>query len=93
MLNGGAGADSMSGGDGNDTYYVDNVDDSVIETLGASGARRDRQCTAVWRLHPSSANVENLYIDSTGAANGTGIALDNTLFRRSGQQCAGRARG
>ena len=29
-------------------------------------------------------NVERLYIDSTGAANGTGNALNNTLFAGAG---------
>jgi Ca2+-binding RTX toxin-like protein len=32
VLNGGAGADLMTGGDGNDTYMVDDVDDKLIET-------------------------------------------------------------
>ncbi len=84
MLNGGAGADSMSGGDGNDTYYVDNVDDSVIETQGnpvPGGIDSVHSSLAAYTL---SANVENLYIDSTGAANGTGNALDNTLFAAAG---------
>ena len=84
LLDGAAGADSMSGGDGNDTYYVDNADDAVIEINGnaASGG--------VDSVHSSLAaftlgnNVEHLYVDSTGAANGTGNALDNTLFAGPG---------
>jgi Ca2+-binding RTX toxin-like protein len=32
-LNGGTGADMMDGGQGNDTYYVDHVDDVVVETF------------------------------------------------------------
>ena len=34
MLNGGLGADTLVGGDGNDTYMVDNVGDVVDETGG-----------------------------------------------------------
>jgi Ca2+-binding RTX toxin-like protein len=33
-LNGGTGVDVMEGGTGNDTYYVDDVDDEVIESGG-----------------------------------------------------------
>ena len=35
MLDGGAGADTMAGGAGNDTYYVDNAGDTVIEASDA----------------------------------------------------------
>ncbi|EJM17019.1 parallel beta-helix repeat (two copies) [Pseudomonas sp. GM18] len=84
LLNGAAGADSMSGGDGNDTYYVDNVDDAVIETnsnAASGGIDRVHSSLAAYTL---GNNVEHLYIDSTGAANGTGNALDNTLFAGAG---------
>ncbi|MCP1445554.1 parallel beta-helix repeat protein [Pseudomonas sp. GGS8] len=84
VLDGAAGADSMSGGDGSDTYYVDNADDAVIET------NSDAASGGVDSVHSSLAaytlgnNVEHLYIDSPGAANGTGNALDNTLFAGAG---------
>ncbi|MCY1393571.1 RTX calcium-binding nonapeptide repeat (4 copies) [compost metagenome] len=84
VLNGGAEADSMSGGDGNDTYYVDNADDSVIETQGnvlPGGVDSVRSSLGTYTL---GAHVENLYIESPGAANGTGNALDNTLFAGAG---------
>ena len=35
MLDGGAGADTMTGGLGNDTYVVDNVGDVVTEAANA----------------------------------------------------------
>ena len=38
ILNGNLGADTMSGGAGDDIYYVDNTGDSVIETDNASSA-------------------------------------------------------
>ena len=84
VIDGAAGSDSMSGGDGNDTYYVDNVDDSVIETNSngvPGGIDSVHSSLAAYSL---ANNVENLYIDSAGAANGTGNALDNTLFAGAG---------
>ncbi|KRA96200.1 mannuronan epimerase [Pseudomonas sp. Root68] len=84
LLDGAAGADSMSGGDGNDTYYVDNADDAVIETNSnavSGGSDRVHSDLAAYTL---GDNIEHLYIDSTGAANGTGNALNNTLFAGAG---------
>ncbi|MDN4546184.1 glycosyl hydrolase family 28-related protein [Pseudomonas sp. C32] len=84
VLDGAAGADSLSGGDGNDTYYVDNADDAVIETNSNAtpgGIDSVHSSLAAFTL---SNNVEHLYVDSTGAANGTGNALDNTLFAGAG---------
>ncbi|VVP77213.1 hypothetical protein PS934_00353 [Pseudomonas fluorescens] len=84
VLEGAAGVDSMSGGDGNDTYYVDNADDAVIEinsNAAPGGVDRVHSSLATYTL---GNNVEHLYIDSTGAANGTGNALDNTLFAGAG---------
>ena len=80
VLNGALGADSMSGGDGNDIYFVDNSGDSVIET------NAEQVSGGVDSVHSSLAtytlgnNVENLYIDSSDAANGIGNSLDNVLF-------------
>lgn len=84
VLDGAAGADSMSGGDGDDTYYVDNVDDTAIETNSnevPGGVDNVHSSLAAYTL---GSNVENLYVDSAGAANGTGNALDNTLFAGAG---------
>ncbi|WLI09841.1 MULTISPECIES: glycosyl hydrolase family 28-related protein [Pseudomonas] len=84
VLDGAAGDDSMSGGDGNDTYYVDNADDAVIETDSnavSGGVDSVHSSLATYTL---GNNVERLSIDSTGAANGTGNALDNTLFAGAG---------
>jgi Ca2+-binding RTX toxin-like protein len=84
VLNGAAGDDSMSGGDGNDTYYVDNADDIVIETNSNAVSGGIDSVHSSLAAHTLANNVERLYIDSTGAANGTGNALDNTLFAGAG---------
>ncbi|MDI3273571.1 putative Ig domain-containing protein [Pseudomonas sp. AL03] len=83
-LDGDLGADTMTGGDGSDTYYVDNADDTVIETNSNAvpgGIDSVHSSLAAYTL---GNNVENLYVDSAGAANGTGNALDNTLFAGAG---------
>ena len=84
VLDGAAGADSMSGGDGNDTYYVDNADDAVIETNSNAASGGIDSVHSSLAAYTLGNNVEHLYIDSTGAANGTGNALDNTLFAGAG---------
>jgi Ca2+-binding RTX toxin-like protein len=79
IINGGIGADKMIGGKGNDTYYVDNVGDTVVEKA-AEG--RDSVISSV--NFTLGDNVENLTL--TGAAiKGTGNALDNVI---TGNDCA-----
>lgn len=73
-LDGGAGADTLSGGGGNDIYVVDNSGDRVVE---AAGAGTDLVQSAV--SFALGANVENLTLTGTGAVNGTGNALANTI--------------
>ncbi|MCU0075582.1 Ig family protein, partial [Pseudomonas koreensis] len=55
VLDGGLGADGMAGGLGNDTYYVDNVGDYVVE-----GANAGVDTVIASVTHTLSANVENL---------------------------------
>ncbi|WP_225774665.1 putative Ig domain-containing protein [Pseudomonas sp. Marseille-Q5115] len=84
VLDGKGGADSMTGGNGSDTYYVDNVDDTTVEKSSDStvgGIDTVYTSLATWTL---AANVENLVINTAGAANGIGNALDNTLFAGTG---------
>ncbi len=78
-LNGGAGADAMSGGTGNDTYVVDNVSDTVTES--ASAGTDVVQSAVTFTL---GMNIENLTLTGTGAINGTGNTLANTLVGNSG---------
>jgi Ca2+-binding RTX toxin-like protein len=41
MLDGGLGVDTMVGGTGDDTYYVDNIDDRVVELQGRAEGLND----------------------------------------------------
>ncbi|MBD0701699.1 putative Ig domain-containing protein [Pseudomonas sp. PSB1] len=84
VLDGAAGADSMSGGDGNDTYYVDNTGDTVIETNSNPVSGGIDSVHSSLTAYTLNNNVENLYIDTPDAANGTGNALDNILFAGAG---------
>ncbi len=84
-LDGGAGADTMLGGAGNDTYFVDNVGDRVYETTTIGGTTNAGGTDTV---RPSvsytlGSFVEKLVLTGTGAINGTGNALANSLTGNS----------
>ena len=75
MINGRAGADRMIGGDGNDRYFVDNINDVVTE-LADEGI--DNVSTSV--SYTLGDNIENLR--ATANAQGitlTGNALNNQI--------------
>lgn len=77
VLDGGAGADRLEGGDGDDTYYIDNGGDVIVDTAGTDEVRASISYTL-------AAGLENLVLTGTGAINGTGNALDNTLTGNTG---------
>jgi Ca2+-binding RTX toxin-like protein len=78
-LDGGSGADSMEGGADNDTYYVDDLLDVVVEqALGGY----DRVFAS---LHYTlGAELERLSLSRTANLNGTGNALNNRLDGNTG---------
>jgi Ca2+-binding RTX toxin-like protein len=78
-LDGGAGTDSMAGGGGNDSYVVDNAGDSLTEL--AAGGTDTVESSVTWVL---AAEFENLTLTGSGAINGTGNALVNTLRGNGG---------
>ena len=80
VLNGGLGADRMAGGFGDDTYYVDNVDDVVIERAG-EGTDTVYASLASYTLQD---NIENLYIWTVGNTTATGNALNNVMYSGAG---------
>ena len=79
LLTGNTGANTLSGGLGNDTYIVDNTADAIIENLNAG---IDLVQSGV--SFTLSANVENLTLTGTASVNATGNALVNTLTGNSG---------
>jgi serralysin len=70
----------MIGGDGNDTYYVDNVKDVIIEgDQSQSNAGDDDLVHSTASAYTLPTNVEHLIIDGKLKGNGTGNGLDNKL--------------
>ena len=77
-IDGGAGADTMAGGLGDDAYIVDNAGDQVIE---ADGGGVDLVQSSV--TYTLGDNVENLELQ-TGAVQGYGNELNNMIAGNSG---------
>jgi Ca2+-binding RTX toxin-like protein len=75
MLDGGAGADAMSGGKGNDTYIADNINDRAFEAVGEG---TDTVLSSV--TFKLGSNVENLTLTGLAAVNGNGNVLDNVII-------------
>jgi serralysin len=67
-------SDYMAGFGGDDTYYVDDLDDEVVEQAGEG---TDTVHTSV--DYTLTANVENLILVGVDAIKGTGNGLDNVL--------------
>ncbi len=84
ILNGGAGADTLIGGDGSDTYTVDNAGDLVTETNADLATGGSDMVYSTLSAYTLTANVENLRLLASGAANGTGNSLNNTLYAGAG---------
>jgi len=81
-LQGDGGADYMDGGNGNDTYFVDDINDVVVERAGGGNDTVNVLGLSNYRL---SANVENgklggiSVVDADGFQNLRGNELNNTL--------------
>ena len=78
-LDGGAGADQMSGGSGNDTYLVDNVGD-VLTEMSNEGLDTVRSSIS----HTLGTNFENLVLSGSAVINGSGNNLNNLLIGNVG---------
>jgi Ca2+-binding RTX toxin-like protein len=80
-LDGLKGIDTMIGGEGNDTYYVDNIKDSIIEgDQSQNNAGDDDIVHSTATAYTLPLNVEQLFIDGKLKGNGTGNVLDNKLI-------------
>jgi Ca2+-binding RTX toxin-like protein len=75
-----AGADTMSGGLGNDTYIVDNAGDVVTESDSA-GTDTTRTSVDGYTL---TSNVEWLVLTGTAHISGNGNGLNNYLIGNTG---------
>jgi len=80
VINGGAAADIMKGGAGNDTYYVDDIYDTVTEVSAKDGI--DTVISVVDYILGDF--VENLTLAGSGNINATGNALNNILIGNAG---------
>jgi Ca2+-binding RTX toxin-like protein len=81
VLDGGKGADTMTGGAGNDTYYVDNRGDTTIET-GTSASEIDAVFSTV--SYSLSDNVENITLLTVANLNASGNASNNIIIGNAG---------
>ncbi len=81
VLDGGTGADTMAGGTGNDTYYVDNVNDVIVENAGEG---YDKIFTSVTLTAAQTAGIEEVILVGSGNVNLTGDAGNNTLTGNAG---------
>jgi Ca2+-binding RTX toxin-like protein len=80
-LDGQAGADILVGGLGDDTFVVDVVGDVVVEDAGAGTDTVESSID--FDLSVSGPNLENLKLTGSSALNGTGNALDNSIWGNS----------
>ncbi|MGB8920079.1 MAG: calcium-binding protein, partial [Pseudomonas sp.] len=79
ILDGYAGADTMIGGDGDDSYFVDSQSDKIIEAVGEG---HDVVRSSV--SYTLSANVEDGILLGTANLNFAGNASDNVLTGNAG---------
>lgn len=77
IINGGAGNDTMSGGLGNDVYYVDSTGDIVVESAGTDTGFDTVHASVNYTL---ADNVEKLVLTGFDALNGAGNAGNNVLI-------------
>ncbi|MFD1983543.1 CAP domain-containing protein [Mesorhizobium newzealandense] len=80
IIDGLGSADTMSGAQGNDTYYVDNAGDHIVETIGQG----TDNVQAYVSFNLSGQELENLQLRSAASINGTGNALANIINGNSG---------
>ena len=79
IIDGAVGADTMAGGTGNDSYYVDDSGDVVIETASAG---TDTVYSSI--SYTLATNVENLALIGNNDINATGNTLNNIITGNAG---------
>ena len=91
-IDGDLGADSMTGGDGDDIYYVDNVGDVVTELMN-SGSGHDKVYSSVSFAMGTEDGIDDLELIGTANINGTGNWLGNIITGNSGANILDGATG
>jgi len=84
VINGRQGADQMTGGAGDDSFFVDNAGDKVFEAIGGG---TDRIYTSVTHQLQAGAEIETLSTtnqDATTALNLVGNNFDQTIVGNAG---------
>ena len=81
IINGGLGADTMSGSSGNDKYYVDNAGDRVFEAVNGGS---DTVYAKIDYTLAAGQGVEFLRVDGSAALTLTGNELANGLLGGAG---------
>ncbi|MEF8707518.1 MAG: calcium-binding protein [Candidatus Accumulibacter propinquus] len=83
----------MLGGDGTDAYCVDHAGDLVSESNSSLASGGNDVVYSYLAAYTLTANVERLRLMLAGASNGTGNALDNTLYAGDGNNVIDGAGG
>ncbi|HVO04837.1 MAG TPA: calcium-binding protein [Candidatus Cybelea sp.] len=81
VIDGGKGADLMEGAKGDDTYYVDNAGDQVVEFKGEGN---DTVISTI-ALTQAFDHVENYTFNTKAAVTFTGSSADNVIHGGSGE--------
>jgi Ca2+-binding RTX toxin-like protein len=84
LLDGGQGADSMRGGPGNDVYYVDNLNDKIIEIAG-EGIDSVFSMVDGYRLPGQVENLTILDLDGLLGTTAYGNSLNNVIKAQNGE--------
>jgi len=79
VITGNSGVNVLAGLGGNDTYYVDNTADVIVENIGEG-----TDSVFASASYTLSDNVENLTLTGTAAINASGNAQDNIITGNSG---------
>jgi VCBS repeat-containing protein len=77
-LNGGVGADILDGGWGDDLYFIDDVDDVIIDAGGWDAV------DTTLSIYTLGVDIEDLFYSGSGNFTGTGNVSDNEIYALDG---------